>query len=192
VVTTETTDCPIDREVAQQEGALGYFEALSDLSVDEVRLALGHFRHWAAHQFGSDSDHLLDRLNAQHDELHGLIEGRGCTEGVVVFVAGDFFDTEVACRDRWGLEPMSKLRLEDRWTVAFELHRHGAQVCSSTAELNCDLLKLVTHYGGVVVALAMAYSGDPGQQLGAWQVSAPPRRATSAFRAVGDFLNDVQ
>ena len=59
-----------------------------------------------------------------------------------MFVAGDFFDTEVACGERWGLEPMSRLRLEDRWTVAFELHRHGAHVCSSTPELNCDLLRL--------------------------------------------------
>jgi len=172
VVTTETTDCPIDRKVAHQEGALGYFEALSDLNVDEVRLALGHFRHWAAHRFGSDSDRLLDRLDANHDELHDLIEGCGWTEGIVVFVAGDFFDTEVACGERWGLEPMSKLRLEDRWTVAFELHRHGAHVCSSTPALNCDLLKLATHYSGLVVALAMGYSGQPGQQLGAWQVSA--------------------
>lgn len=172
MATTGTTDCPIDRDVAHQDGALGYFEALSDVNVDEVRLALSHFRHWAAHQFGSDSDHLLDRLNAWHDELHDLIEGCGWTEGIVVFVAGDFFDTEVACGEGWGLEPMSKLRLEDRWTVVFELHRHGAQVCSSTPELNCDLLKLATHYGGVVVALAMAYSGEPDRQLGAWQVSA--------------------
>ncbi len=171
MVTTETTDCPIDREVAHQAGALGYFEALSDLNVDEVRLALGHFRHWAAHQFGPDGGQLLDRLDAAHDELHRLVEGCGWAEGVVVFVAGAFFDTEVACGDAWDLEPMPKLGPGDRWAVAFELHRHGAHVCSSTPELNCDLLKLATHYGGVVVALSMGYSGEPGRQLGAWQVS---------------------
>ena len=33
-------------------------------------------------------------------------------------------------------------------------------------------LRLATHYGGVVVALAMGYSGEPGRQLGAWEVSA--------------------
>ncbi|MCU4183853.1 hypothetical protein K6U06_05735 [Acidiferrimicrobium sp. IK] len=172
MVTTQTIGCPIDREPARREATPGYFQALSDLDEDEVRLALGHFRHWTVHRFGSDSDYLLDRLNARHGELHGLIEGCGWSEGVIVFAAGELFDTEVDCGDRWGLEPMSKLRRAQRWTVPFELHRHGTRVCSSTPQLNCDLLNLATHYGGVVVARAMAYSGEPGQQLAAWQADA--------------------
>lgn len=172
MVTTQTTGCPIDRGLARREETPGYFEALSDLDEGEVRLALGHFRHWAAHCFGSDSDDVLERLDARHVELHGLIADSGWSEGVIVFVAGELFDTEVDCADRWGLEPMSKLRRAQRWTVAFELHRHGTRVCSATPQLNCDLLNLATHYGGVVAARAMAYSGEPGQQVGAWQVDA--------------------
>ncbi len=172
VVATEMIGCPIDRGLARREATPGYFQALSDLDEDEVRLALGHFRHWAVHRFASDSDYLLERLDARHVEMHSLIEGCGWSEGVIVLVVGELFDTEVDCGERWGLKPMPKLRRAEPWTVAFELHRHGTRVCSATPQLNCDLLNLATHYGGVVVARAMAYSGEPGQQVGAWQVDA--------------------
>ena len=59
-----------------------------------------------------------------------MIEGCGWTEGIVVFVAGDFFDTEWLV-GALGLEPMSKFASKPV-DVAFELHRHGASVLVDT------------------------------------------------------------
>ncbi|MDQ6613290.1 MAG: hypothetical protein M3083_00605 [Actinomycetota bacterium] len=170
MVLTDPTACPIGPPAGDHVGD-GYFEALSDMTAEDVRLAIGHFRHWSGHQFGPDRDEFLRYLDEQHEELHCLIEGCGWTEGVLVFVVGDFFDANVACGERWGLEPMQRLRDHDNWTVAYELHHHGERVCSATPDLNCDLLRLATSYGGIVAARAVAYDGTPGAELGSWRVS---------------------
>lgn len=167
---TDLTGCPIPAPTDDHASA-GYFVALSDLTADEVRLAIGHFQHWVGHQLGADRDAFQRDLEDQHEELHYLIEGCGWTEGVLVFVVGDFFDANVACGERWGLEPMQRLRDQGRWRVAFELHRHGDRIGSATPDLNCDLLRLATSYGAIVAAHALGYAGDPGPAVGTWQVS---------------------
>jgi hypothetical protein len=68
---------------------------------------------------------LLAALDRQHDDLHVQLASCGSTEGVVVFVVGRFFDANVACGERWGLEPMDKLAECAPWTVASEMHHHG-------------------------------------------------------------------
>lgn len=167
---TDLTNCPIGAPAGDHVGA-GYFDALSDMTADEVRLALGHFRHFVGHELGADRDVFLHYLDDQHEELHCLIEGCGWTEGVLVFVVGHFFDANVVCGERWGVEPMQRLRDQGRWRVAYELHRHGDRICSATPDLNCDLLRLAASYGGLVAAQAVTYDGTPGAELGSWRVS---------------------
>jgi hypothetical protein len=116
---------------------------------------------------------LLAALDRQHDDLHVQLASCGSTEGVVVFVVGRFFDANVACGERWGLEPMDKLAECAPWTVASEMHHHGERLCSTTVELNCDLLNLATHYGGTVTARAFGYDGSPGAELGVWTLPSP-------------------
>jgi hypothetical protein len=170
MVLADPTECPIGAPADDHAGD-GYFDALSDMTAEEVHRAIGHFQHWAGHQLGADRDAFLGYLEDQHEELHCLIEGCGWAEGVLVFVVGDFFDANAACGERWGLEPMQRLRDQGRWNVAFELHRHGDRICSATPDLNCDLLRLATSYGGIVAAHALGYAGDPGPAVGTWQVS---------------------
>jgi hypothetical protein len=134
-------------------------------------ITLGHFRHWAGHQFGPGRDEFLEYVDSQHQEMHWLVEGCGWTEGVLIFLVGEFFDANVACGERWGLEPMERLRDTGSWTLAFELHRHGDRLCSGTAELNCELLGLAASFGALVSARALAYDGTPGVELGSWLVS---------------------
>ncbi len=167
-----STVCPVEPQLDRQAQGQSYFDALSDLSAEEVRLALDHFRHWAGHHLGADCELVLAEMERRHDELHVLVASAGWTKGVVVFVAGEFFDANVACGERWGLDPMTRLAEQSRWTVAFELHRHGHDVSSATPGLNCDLLTLAAYYGGFVTALAVDYDGAPGQELGTWAVSA--------------------
>ena len=172
MVGSQTIACPVEPEPGHPVQAQSYFDAFSDLSAEEVRLALDHFRHWAGHHLGAHSQLVLAEMERRHDELHVLVAGAGWSEGVVVFVAGTFFDTDVDCAERWGLEPMARLAEQSRWSVAFELHRHGEHMSSATPGLNCDMLNLATHYGGFVTARAVGYDGAPGPELGTWAVSA--------------------
>jgi hypothetical protein len=165
----DSPDCPIGSPAGHV--GMGYFEALSNLTADQVRLALGHFRHWAGHQFGPGREDFLEYVDSHHQELHWLVEGCGWTEGVLILLVGEFFDANVACGERWGLEPMERLRDTGSWTLAFELHRHGDRLCSGTAELNCELLGLAASFGALVSARALAYDGTPGVELGSWLVS---------------------
>lgn len=169
-VASDPPACPVGAPTELQLGQ-GYFESLSDVTSEEVRAALGHFRHWLGHRLGARRDDFLRYLGGQHEELHWLIESCRWSEGVVVLLAGEFFDTNVVCGERWGLEAMERLGGGGTWCAAFELHRHGDRICTADPELNCDLLSLAVSYEAAIVARAVTYDGTPGEVLGTWRAA---------------------
>ncbi len=142
-------------------------EALSDLSDPEVAAALHHYRHWLTHTYGGRARPTLESLEEGRADLSALIDSAGWDHGVLVHVAGTFFDTNVAC-DQAPAPPMAKLRAGTSWAVAFTQHRGAV---GPPPEGHADVLRLACFYGGAVALTELDSDGEPARGLGVWRVN---------------------